>query len=243
MSMPYNEDNFAYVLPGGQITLTAQFQTYVGSGLEEAVSGVEITIAPANGGSAVYGPTADGITVIDEATYSLQWQPPVSTAAGDYAVTWMSTSPALTIKQTVTVVALPSDSPSPGVYASVAQYRDETGDQFTPVTRVQRELRTATRVLDLYLIGAVYPTDADSMPTSPAHIALFMEATCVQAEFQIANNDPALVKSQYSSTSMGGVSQVRTASAQGQVMPPLAPKAAMILQTGGALATAPLINW
>lgn len=241
--MPWNQDNFAYVLQGGQITLTAMFQTYTGSGFEQPVSGVQVTITPSAGGSAVYGPTSAGIVTVDQATYTFQWQPPVSTPPGDYLVAWTAVSPALTIRQTVTVVALPAESPSPGVYATVQQYRDEIGDEFTPLARVQRELRTATRVIDLALIGAVYPTDADSMPTNPAHINLFMEATCAQAEFQIANNDPALVKSQHSSTSMGGVSQTRTASAQGHVLPPLAPKAAMILQTGGALGTAPLVNW
>lgn len=243
MSMPYNQDNFAYVLPAGQITLTAVFQTYAWSGTEQPVSGVQITITPVSGGSPVYGPTSGGITTVDEATYTLNWQPPASIRAGDYTVTWTSASPELTITQAVTVVALPAESPVPGVYATVAQYQAETGDLFTAAAKVQRELRTATRVIDLVLIGAVYPTDADSMPTSPAHIALFMEATCAQAEFQIANNDPALVKSQYSSTSMGGVNQTRTAAAQGQVMPPLAPKAAAILQINGALPSAPLINW
>jgi hypothetical protein len=241
--MPYNQDNFAYVLPGGQITLTAFFQTYAGSGLEQPVSGVEITITPVNGGTAVYGPTSDGITAADEATYSLQWQPPVSTAAGDYTVTWTSTSPALTIKQAVTVVALPAESPAPGVYATVAQYRLRSGDQFTAVARVQQLLIVATECIDEALIGAVYPTDADSMPTNPAHIDLFMRATVAQASFLGSLNDPDFVKSQYSSTSMGGVSLTRTGGAQSQVMPPLAPRAAQILHTGGALATAPLINW
>ena len=87
MSMPYNQDNFAYVLPGGQITLRAQFQTYAWSGLEQPVSGVQVTIALSNGGPPVYGPTADGIITVDAATCTLNWQPPATTPAGDYLVT------------------------------------------------------------------------------------------------------------------------------------------------------------
>jgi len=242
VSMPYNQDNFAYVLPGGQITLTAVFQTYAWSGIEQPVSGVQITISPVAGGSAVLGPTSDGITGADQATYTLNWQPAPTLAAGDYLVTWTADGvPAIT--QTVTVVALPQEAPSPGVYATVAQYQNKTGDLFTPTARVQQELITASEVIDEALIGAVYPTDADSMPTNPAHIDLFMRATCAQAQFQIDNNDRSYVKSQYSSMSMGGVSQTRTARAQGFVLPPLAPRAAQILHTGGALATAPLISW
>jgi hypothetical protein len=240
--MPYNQDNFSYVLPGGQITLTAVFQTYAWSGTEQPVSGVQITITPVAGGSAVLGPTSDGITDVDQATYSLNWQPSSTLAAGDYLVTWSADGvPAIT--QTVTVVALPQETPGPGVYATVAQYQAQTGDLFSPIAKVTQNLRIASLVIDHALIGAVYPTDADSMPTYPAHIDLFMRATCAQAGFQIANNDPFNVKSQYSSTSMGGVSQTRTARAQGYVMPPLAPEAAMILHTSGALAVAPLINW
>jgi hypothetical protein len=242
MSMPYNEDNFAYVLPGGQITLTVVFQTYAWSGIEQPVSGVQVTIAPVAGGSAVYGPTGDGIIAQDSATYLLNWQPAAGLAAGDYQVTWTSVSPALTITQVVTVVALPAASPSPGVYATVTQYQNERQDFATPAARVQQELKAATRVIDRALIGAVYPTDADSMPTNPAHIALFMEATCAQAAFQIANNDPAYVKGQYASVSMGGVSQTRSGRGQ-YVLPPLAPEAAEILQIGGAVGVAPLISW
>jgi hypothetical protein len=241
--MPYNQDNFSYVLPGGQITLRVVFQTYAWSGIEQPVSGVEITIAPASGAAPVYGPASDGIVAASQASYSLDWRPAVTLPAGDYRVTWTSAAPALTITEVVTVVALPLHSPSPGVYASVAQYQQRTGDMATPVQRVWQLLTVASECIDEALIGAVYPTDADSMPTNPAHIDLFMRATVAQAEFLSALNDPAFVKSQYASSSMGGVSLTRTARAQGQIMPPLAPRAAQILHTGGALAAAPLVNW
>jgi hypothetical protein len=243
VSMPYNQDNFSYVLPGGQITLRVVFQTYAWSGVEQPSSGVEVTIAPVTGPAPVYGPTSDGIVAASQASYSLDWRPAPLTPAGDYKVTWTAAEPEQTITQVVTVVALPAETPSPGVYATVAQYQLRSGDRFTPVERVRQLLVVASECIDEALIGAVYPTDADSMPTNPAHIDLFMRATVAQAEFLGALNDPAFVKSQYSSTSMGGVALTRTAKAQGQIMPPLAPRAAQILHTGGALAAAPLVNW
>ena len=103
-------------------------------------------------------------------------------------------------------------------------------------------LQLASEVIDEALIGAVYPTDADGMPTNPEHIAIFMRARCAQVAFQIGKNDPQNIKPQYSSVGMAGVTQARAASAQGGALPRLAPRAATILHTAGVLATAPLIN-
>jgi hypothetical protein len=245
VSMPASQDNFAYVLPGGQIILTAVFQTFAWSGVEQPVSGVQITITPMSGGGAVVGPTSDGIAEVDQATYTYTWQPPVSTVPGDYRVVWTAATPSgiAPVQMVVTVVAIPSASPSPGVYASVAQYQNESGDLLTPTQRLTVLLRKASQVIDLALVGAVYPTDADDMPTNPAHIDLFMRATCAQAEWMLADNDLTGVKSQYSTISFGGMSSTRTAHAQGRALPPLAPEAAAILQIGGALGTAPLSGW
>jgi hypothetical protein len=103
MRIPYNQDIYAYVVPGGEITLTVLFQTWLGSGNNQPVSGVQLTIAPVAGGSLVVGPTSS-VTEIDPATYSYQWLPPQSTRAAAYVATWTSTSPAWTITQVVTVV-------------------------------------------------------------------------------------------------------------------------------------------
>lgn len=104
-------------------------------------------------------------------------------------------------------------------------------------------LRRASEVIDRAMIGASYRTDADAMPTDPGIIDVFMRATCAQCQFMLANNDLANVKSQYAWTNMGGMQVTRTASAQGQVFPPLAPQAAAILQVAGALPGAPLLGW
>ena len=243
MTVPFNQDIDSYVAPGGRIILQALFQTFAGSGAEQPVSGVQIEIAPVAGGSPVVGPTSAGVVAIDTATYQYAWNPSVSITPGDYLATWTATGAYGPLTQVVRVVAAPAQSPVPGVYASVADYQTYTGDLFTPTTRVQVELQTASIVLDNALIGAVYPTDADSMPTYPAHIDAFRRACIEQVKFQLANDDPALVKSQYASTSLGGVSLSRTARAQGQTMPPLAPLAAAILHIVGAGSVAPLISW
>ncbi len=240
MSIPDNQDNFSYVLPGGEITLQALFQTYAWSGIEQPVSSVQLTIAPVGGGAPVV--TTSDVVTVDQATYSYQWLPAPSLAPGDYVVEWTATG-GQPITYVVTVVALPQETPSIGVYATVAQYQAWAMDMLTPTDLVTMYLRRASEIIDEALIGAVYPVDADSMPTNASHIDLFMRATCAQTQFMIANADPANVKPQYASTSMGGVSQTRTASAQGGVLPRLAPQAAAILHTGGALSVAPLIAW
>lgn len=239
------QGNYSYVLPGGEITLTAQFQTFAGSGLEQPVSGCEITITPEAGGSPVVGPTSTGLTAVDQATYQYRWLPPASTPPGDYQAVWSATGPGgtLAIALGVTVVALPQEAPSPGGYCTIPQYRAETSDTYTPDWVVQRHLQRAADIIDEALVSAVYPVDADGMPTRPEHVQLFMRAAAAQVEYMIAANDPANVKPLYATTSMGGVSQTRTASAQGGAIPRLAPAAAIILHSGGALPGAPLISW
>ena len=240
------QGNYAYVVPGGEITLTARFETFTGSGHGQAVLGAELTVTPVAGGPPAAGPlAAPDITGIGEATYQYRWYPPASTAPGDYEAVWSAAGPdgTLTISQGITVVPVPAESPSPGLYCTLAQYRDETTDLATPDFVIQRHLRRASDEIDRALLTAVYPVDADGMPTLAAHIALFMRAAAAQIEFMIANNDPANVKPQYASTSAGGISQTRTPSAQGGVMPRLAPAAASILQGDGALPGAPLLGW
>jgi hypothetical protein len=218
VSIPATQDNFTYVLPGGKTVLQVLFQTYEWSGQEQPVSDVTITISSVSGGAAVVGPTLHGIVTVDSATYSYTWQPDVTLPAGDYLVEWTATG-GDPLSQVVTVVPLPQQSPSPGLYATLEQYQAFTRDTLTPTYLVSQNLASASEVIDEALIGAVYPTDANSMPTNPAHINLFMRACCAQVQFQLANNDPANVKPQFSSTSMAGVTQIRTASAQGGALP------------------------
>lgn len=245
MGVPFSNDIWQYAVPGGQIPLQAQFQTYLGSGVEQAVSDPLITIAPAAGGSALIGPTATGIVSSDSATFTYTWAVAPSVTPADYSVTWTATGPSgtITISQTVTVSALPTQVPGPGVYATLAQYQAWSGDTSTPSSVVTPALRRASEVIDLYSVGAVYEVNANSLPSDPSVIDAFMRATCAQAAFEMANNDPAHVKSQFVQTSMGGVSQTRAPGAVMQITPPLAPQAAAIMRTVGILPSAPLLGW
>lgn len=244
MTVPYTSDIYQAVVPGGAVTFQQRFETTFGSGVDQPVSGVTVTITPAGSTTPILGPTGTGVVASGPAVFTYTWQAAVSTTPGGYLVTFTGTGPngPITYTQAVVVAAPPSPVPMPGVYATVAQYQEWSGDSFTPATMVGVTLRRASEVLDYYLKGAVYATDADSMPVDAGVIDVFMRATCAQCQFMLAGNDPAFVKSQYASTNVGGLSITRTAAAQGR-LPPLAPMAAVILGTAGVLPGAPLVNW
>lgn len=237
------------VLQGAQITLTNLFETYPGSGQGGSASGVTIGITAAStpgGGSGTPVPTTStGVAALSQSLYQYVWTCPAGQAVGDYLVTWTGTVNAVSEMyiQTVTVAAVPSGAPAPGVYATVAQYRAWSGDQFTPDALVSGMLQRASEAMDHYLVGAVYATNANGMPTDPMLIDVLMRATSAQCQFMLADNDPTGVKRQYSSTSMGGVSTSRVAAMTAMPFPPLAPQAAAILHTAGVLGSAALINW
>jgi len=237
------------VLQGGQVTLYQQFETFKGSGYAATASSVTIGITAAGtpgGGRGTPVPAgSDGIRASGPANYSYAWACDPEQTPGDYLVTWTGVVNGATITygQAVTVAAVASGVPAPGVYATPAQYQEWSGDMITPAVRVQVMLRRASEDLDMALVAAVYPVNANGMPTDPMVIDLLQRACCAQCQFLLADNDPAGIKRQYSSTSMGGVSQSRVASMTGLQMPPLGPRAAQILHVGGVLPSAPLISW
>jgi hypothetical protein len=237
------------VLQGAQITLTQMFETYPGSGQGGTASGVQISITasstPGGGAGTPVPATSSGVVPLSVSLYQYVWSVGTGQALGEYTVTWSGTVNGVlqTYVSTVTVAAVASGSPAPGVYASVAQYRVWSGDAFTPDALVSSMLQRASEAMDHYLIGAVYATNANGMPTDPMLIDVLMRATCAQTQFMISDNDPTGVKRQYSSTSMGGVSTSRVAAMTAMPFPPLAPQAAAILHAAGVLGSAALINW
>lgn len=245
MSVPFEQGYTVDVLQGGQITVLGKFFTFVGSGQPADAAAVTVTITSITTSATIIGPTSAGITQTGQGIYSYTWAVAAAQAAGDYLVTWSGTvgSTAQTSGTTVTVAAPAVAYPAPGVYATVGQYRQVTGDLTTSDQRVAFWLPLASSVLDVALVGAVYATDANSMPTSPLVIDVFMRACCEQVRYEIANNDPAAVKDQYSSTNVGGVALTRAAAATARALPPLAPRAAAILRTAGVIPSAPLISW
>jgi hypothetical protein len=237
------------VLQGAQITLTQLFETYPGSGQGASASDVTIAIAAAatpGGGTGTPVPaTSTGVVGLSTSLYQYTWTCPADQEVGDYLVTWSATVNGQTEVYivTVTVAAVATGSPAPGVYASVQQYRGWSADQFTPDDLVAAMLQRASEAMDHYLIGAVYATNANGMPTDPMLIDVLMRATSAQCQFMLADGDPTGVKRQYSMTSMGGVATTRIAAMTAMPFPPLAPQAATILHTAGVLGSAALINW
>lgn len=248
-------DQISQLMQGGQIVLQCMFETFVGSNQQAQAGGVTISITAATDGSGNPVPTAgngtpvaataDGVSTIDSCLYTYTYAAAADQAPGDYLVTWSGQVAGVTQtwQQTITITLMPTGSPAPGVYATVGQYRAEREDQATPDWLVSKELRRASRVIRHATIGAVYAHTPNGMPATGVVAQAFMEATCAQTEFQIADNDPAGVKRQYTSTSMGGVSMTRAPTTAALVFPPVAPEAAMILHNYGVLGVAVLVDW
>ena len=250
MSFVILGQNVSDVIQGGQIVLTNLFETYAGSGQGGTATGVTIGITaastPGRGSGTPVPTTSTGITQQggSQSLYQYTWAVAHDQAPGDYLVTWTgTTSQTLAYVQTVTVAAVASGAPAPGQYATVLQYQSWSGDTLTPEALVAVKLQRASEDIDNALIGAVYAVNANGMPTDAMTIDAFMRACCAQCQFLLAENDDAGIKRQYSSTSMGGVTQSRAAAMTAMVLPPLAPRAAQILHVAGVLGSAALINW
>jgi hypothetical protein len=239
------------VLPGGSIEFQAQFETYLNSGIQCEATGVTIAItasgAPDSGSGTPVAATSTGIAELSMGLFSYTWDVPAGTAPGSYTVTWTGTrasdSTSVAYSQNVQVAPDPEEAPEPGVYASVAQYRNWSGDTWTPAGIISVKLQRATEDIDVALVAAVYRTDADGMPLDPQLINVLVRATSAQCQYLIAQNDDAGIKREYASTNVGGVTAVRSAKMQGMALQPIAPRALAILRVEGALPAAPLINW
>lgn len=129
------------------------------------------------------------------------------------------------------------------VYATVGNYRTWSQDAITPDARVTWLLARASEDIDRALIGAIYPVDANSMPTDPTDIQTFQDATCAQAAFRQDMSDDTGAASRNDSTSIGGISIHRAAGTAAQAMPPLGPEALKILHLAGAVGVAAMTNW
>ena len=238
------------VRQGGQIVLLQVFETFAGSSQGAAASGVTIGITASPGLSGGVGTpvatTSAGISALDFAGLNqYTWQVPPNQAPGDYLVTWSGIVGALTLTytQTVTVAAMQSGAPAPGVYATADQYRAWSGDSATPQQMVITALQRASEDIDSAVIGAVYAVNGNGMPTAPMVIDAFTRACCAQAQYVLADNDVAGLKRQFQSVSTGGVSTTRAAGTTALVFPVLGPRTLSILHTSGVLPSAALIAW
>jgi len=129
------------------------------------------------------------------------------------------------------------------VYAAVADYVTWSGDQITPAERVTWLLTRASEDVDRALIGAVYPVDANGMPTNATDIQTFKDATCAQVAFRLELADDTGAASRNDATSIGGISIHRAAGTAALALPPLGPEALKILHLAGAVGVAAMTNW
>jgi hypothetical protein len=239
------------VYPGGLATFRVQFESYANSGQAASASGVTISIAASgasDGGTGTpVAATSAGVLQLGDGLYEFAWSVPDDQAPGSYLVTWsgmrLTDSMQVSYTQACSVAADPQSVPLPGVYASVQQYRNWSGDQVTPAQRITIALQRASEQMDVALVAAVYRVDADGMPLDAFVASCFMRATCAQCQYVIAVNDDANVKREYSSTNVGGVSLTRAGAMQAMALPPIAPQALAILRVAGVLPAAPLISW
>jgi hypothetical protein len=239
------------VFPGGQSILIVQWETYINSGVECAASDVTITIAASgasDGGNGTPVPTTStGILEQAMGLFQYTWNVPQNQDPGSYLVTWAGTpgadSTVTGYQQAINVAPNPESVPLPGLYASVADYRNRTGDQNTPVQRVQVALQLASEDMDVALVAAVYRTDADGMPLDPQLANVLRRATAAQCQYIIHTDDDPGVKREYASTSIAGISATRAVAMQAKALRPICPQALGILRVAGVLPAAPLINW
>lgn len=239
------------VFPGGSVNFLVQFETYLNSGQACSASGVTIGItqsgAPDSGSGTPVATTSTGIIQLGMGLLQYTWNPSESTAPGSYLVTWTgvraSDSQSTVYTQAVNVAPAPESVPLPGLYASIAEYRAWSGDTWTPAQIIQVKLQRATEDIDIALVAAVYRTDADGMPLDPQLANVLVRATSAQCAYLLAQNDDTGIKREYSSTSVGGVTAVRSQRMQGGALQPLGPRALGILRVAGVLPAAPLISW
>jgi len=122
-------DQISQVVQGGQLTVQVMFETFVGSGVEAGAGDVTVEISAAavpTGGEGTPVPvTSENVTTVDGSFYSYVFDCPADQPPGDYLVTWTGVvgGAPQTWTSTISVEAIPTGAPSPGVYATVAQYR------------------------------------------------------------------------------------------------------------------------
>ena len=241
----------AAAVPGGRVVLSVVFESFNGSGVQVAASGVTIQVVASgavDGGTGTPVPaTSSGVVQQGPGTYQFTWNVDPNQTPGSYLATWTGTrssdSTVVSFTQTVLVAALPAPVPIPGVYATVAQYQAWSGDTLTPAAIVSTKLMRASEDIDVALIGAVYATDADGMPTSAQLLGVLARATSAQCQYLLAANDDSGIKREFSSTNVGGVNLTRAPSMQAPTFTPLCNRALQILHVEGVLPAAPLVNW
>ncbi len=118
------------------------------------------------------------------------------------------------------------------VYATAADFEAFTGKPAPD--GIASSLARASERVDELLLGAVYDTDDNEMPTDPKEREAIMRATCAQAAFMLATGDPYGVAAAFKDIAIGSV-RLSRAGGGGAAPARHAPDAARILHTAGLL--------
>lgn len=126
------------------------------------------------------------------------------------------------------------------VYATASELEAFTGET---VADADSLLRQASRLLDGLLIGAVYATDTQQMPTDAEVAEALADATVLQAAYWHANGTPTEGAMAYGNVSIGSVNLSR-----GQTPPTLvkdgqtvAPGVVNVLHVAGLVPISPYV--
>lgn len=118
------------------------------------------------------------------------------------------------------------------VFATLTDYVNITGD--TDTDGLEYRLRRASERVETLTVTAIYPVDADGMPTTEPAISALRKATCYQAQWMAAIGDDTGAAGMWSSIGIGSVnlsgSKTSGSSGQGSLY---APEAVAVLAAAG----------
>ncbi|MCX5234441.1 hypothetical protein OG824_04230 [Streptomyces prunicolor] len=117
-------------------------------------------------------------------------------------------------------------------YATVEEFTDYLDPDPVP-DNAARLLNRASKRLDSVLIGAVYETDENGLPTDPDLVEVFREAVCIQAQYIADLGDETGAMANVSQMSLGNQQIVRAISVVGNGTPRVSPDMLELLQVEG----------
>ncbi|MEV5472967.1 hypothetical protein AB0L66_11495 [Streptomyces sp. NPDC052207] len=123
-------------------------------------------------------------------------------------------------------------------YATVEEFGDYLDPDPLPANAA-RLLTKASRRLDRILLGAVYKTDENGLPTNPDLIEVFREAVCLQAAYIADLGDETGANANVSRMTLGNQTIERAISVVGSGTPRVSPDLMDLLQVKGLLPIRP----
>lgn len=156
------------------------------------------------------------------------------TEQGRWPVLWTVTGKGANVERDSVFAFAPTVGRTYATLSDLASYLHAE-----PGPTADRDLVTATRLVDALLIGAVYPvTDVDGLPILTAHVHALRDAVCAQAAWFDETGDSTGAGEQYQSTSIGALSFTRGYTGGGSAAGAsqrYAPDTILILRTAGLL--------